>query len=564
MADIQAKLEPIYVPAGLDSSLVAAICHEPEQTEQTAREVLSALLDAALCSPVADLELAADDKDQSNSTSSTSALEESQSSASGSRKPFGRSGGEARSDDSSIASFSTSSTVAVDARDFLRHALPEHSEEALKEALRRTHGDVEAAVEALLAEPIDELRLEQQAESVQRKDWNELGGQSKQKKSAKKRQANGSGLTSMEGPVTVSGSSLVDNTWVLTSSVQAQLSLLLDLPDESVQKALRHRSRDLSSAATEVVESEAGKITLSGLDESGGAPPGTAQHMVESIAVIRTCTLPEAELAFRATKGRQDSAIDLLELMSGLATHEATSSSHKLVPPIFKPAQSGASSVKTKLGTLRGSTAFLPASNTPASTTSVGGSSNAPANKGAYSSTECRDIAANYRLQREEALRKASSTYRRVGPAAAWYYADTARELEAKARIWNMRAAHELISERKTKRAQDVSGYGALSTGVGIEDEIDLHMLSLHEALDVTRKALQEWNASNDFVQKRADGTTQKRGLKIITGVGNHSVNRTPILRPGIKRMLEREGWDAQEQHGAGSGTFIVRGRAKI
>lgn len=173
---------------------------------------------------------------------------------------------------------------------------------------------------------------------------------------------------------------------------------------------------------------------------------------------------------------------------------------------------------------------------------------------------ECKAISEDYRARREECLRKASSAYRNRtslpsasvsrsgvgrGASAAWYYADEARRLDAKARAWSLRAAQALVQDRVHTSRGDGSSRGG-------GDRIDLHGLTVHEALTITRDALAAWWAKS--------GSGNKMPLTIVTGVGRHSRGNVAVIRPAVLGMLKRDGWRVDEN--AGQGLITVRGLA--
>lgn len=112
------------------------------------------------------------------------------------------------------------------------------------------------------------------------------------------------------------GEAVKDNQWLLTSSVLAQLSTLLDVPPQSVASAYNKASFNLHIAVGRVIDASAADYpTLDSLDEAGSAPSGTAKALVDSLAALAGKSVVMAELALRSTKGRQDAALDLLNLM---------------------------------------------------------------------------------------------------------------------------------------------------------------------------------------------------------------------------------------------------------
>ena len=183
-----------------------------------------------------------------------------------------------------------------------------------------------------------------------------------------------------------------------------------------------------------------------------------------------------------------------------------------------------------------------------------------------YRTGDCRAVADEYRQRRTAAIRQAAAAWRSTGGGAgaqglaksaqggvAWYYADEARRLDAKARAWDLRAAQALVDERR------VAKIGLLRSSTGHDgpgkgDEIDLHGLTVHEALSVTRRCVNQWYAQPAI----ASTGGSLKPLSIITGVGRHSMNQVALIKPAVVKMLEREGWRYDVDHHRG--VITVRG----
>ncbi|KAN0066044.1 hypothetical protein ACQY0O_000137 [Thecaphora frezii] len=109
-----------------------------------------------------------------------------------------------------------------------------------------------------------------------------------------------------------------DNDWLLTSSVMAQLSTLLELEPAKISSIYNGASFNLAIAFARTVELASERYpTLESLDKAGDAPPGTAKKLCDGIAsIVNTGESSKAHVAraFRATQGRQDATFDLLQL----------------------------------------------------------------------------------------------------------------------------------------------------------------------------------------------------------------------------------------------------------
>lgn len=109
-------------------------------------------------------------------------------------------------------------------------------------------------------------------------------------------------------------SPVTDNSWLLTSSVLSQLSTLLELPPSKITSVYNLSSFNLAITFARLLTYSSDQFTLEDLDEMGSAPPGTALGLAKGISGLTGTNQKESEKAFTATKGRQDSTIDLLQL----------------------------------------------------------------------------------------------------------------------------------------------------------------------------------------------------------------------------------------------------------
>ncbi|KAL9933815.1 hypothetical protein V8E36_007473 [Tilletia maclaganii] len=182
---------------------------------------------------------------------------------------------------------------------------------------------------------------------------------------------------------------------------------------------------------------------------------------------------------------------------------------------------------------------------------------------------------------------------------AAWYYADEARRLDAKARSWGLKAAQALVEERKLAHAAlhhrssrapalVAGGGGGLRAapmlGERERNVIDLHLLTTAEALAVVKEEIDKWwwstprGASSSALapsrlQQHSSSASAQRSsaagsgsyigfgpgpLYIITGIGKHSRGNVAVLRPAVCGWLKRNGWEFEED--APRGRIVVKG----
>lgn len=112
------------------------------------------------------------------------------------------------------------------------------------------------------------------------------------------------------------GEPVKDNQWLLTSSVLSQISTLLDIPPQQAASTYNSSGFNLHIAVGRLIDTAASPYpTLQSLEEAGSAPEGTAQSIVESLASLSGKSTASTSLCLRATQGRQDATLDLLNLV---------------------------------------------------------------------------------------------------------------------------------------------------------------------------------------------------------------------------------------------------------
>lgn len=177
---------------------------------------------------------------------------------------------------------------------------------------------------------------------------------------------------------------------------------------------------------------------------------------------------------------------------------------------------------------------------------------------------EYTTISQEYRIRRQESLAKAANSYRSThntaiskGPmrgAAAWVYAEEARRLDAKARAFALQASQATVRARmlSNKRTNDYS-LPLQSSGEDGGDLVDLHGLTVHDSLTITRQALDAW-------WPKTASSSRSAPLHIVTGVGRHSKGQVALIRPAILAMLQRERWNTREPQ---TGHILVLGKSR-
>lgn len=148
---------------------------------------------------------------------------------------------------------------------------------------------------------------------------------------------------------------------------------------------------------------------------------------------------------------------------------------------------------------------------------------------------ECRAAAAEFASKRDAAFRQAATAYQRsksdgLMGGTAMHYSQLGRDFDAKMRSYNIRAAQLSSTQRS-----------------GSSDDLDLHGLSVHEGLLVVSEGVTTWYAKTRMLET---GELVKP-LRIVTGLGRHSVGGEARLLPAVKKYLDREGWHYETSGGA-------------
>ncbi|KAI9246392.1 hypothetical protein EDC94DRAFT_627262 [Helicostylum pulchrum] len=143
---------------------------------------------------------------------------------------------------------------------------------------------------------------------------------------------------------------------------------------------------------------------------------------------------------------------------------------------------------------------------------------------------ECRDIAMQLIMERNELFRKAAAAYRQSknkGPGEggiAFYYSDNARQIDSRAKDWNMRAARATVRNHRIRHNDD--------------HLLDLHGLTVAEAQVLVQEGVTQWWSRSQMQSSRR----QFQPLKIITGIGKHSEGGAKLL-PATIKLLKKGGW---------------------
>ncbi|WFD39089.1 uncharacterized protein MJAP1_002060 [Malassezia japonica] len=359
---------------------------------------------------------------------------------------------------------------------------------------------------------------------------------------------------------------VVDQQWLLASSTLSQLASLLDVPLAKIQSIFHQSSLNLHVAMARAIAYAAAQPASIAAQESPVFPT-----VVETLASISSRDPRKMAEVLAATQGEQSAALDLLQLQDVVA-QAASGASNR--PDILDPTgqlvdESAAATTYTPTVTQKrkpavgGAPRWLDSKATsyadrtaqpaaalsgkalaaralsdgqaatvfPASAQRVELSESAGLDLDqSYTSEECRQRADELRAKRNAALRQAATSARRYrGGAmaglsgAASVYAEEARKYDAAARRWQMRGASALVDQRRA----DYTGVSEYA------ERIDLHGLSVHEALTVVEHTVHRASAQS----------SSRTFLEIVTGRGVHSRHNVSVIRPAIVRLLAQRGY---------------------
>ena len=158
------------------------------------------------------------------------------------------------------------------------------------------------------------------------------------------------------------------------------------------------------------------------------------------------------------------------------------------------------------------------------------------------------NAAQSLHFARLQASTQAASAYRksRSSPlygGAASYYSQVSRDLAHRAKTMDSIAADALVSSQSTSQ------------------QLDLHGVSVKDAVRISREAVTQWwvRESEERLREGKKWEQIQGGFRIVTGVGKHSEGGRGKIGPAVGGMLVREGWKVE----IGSGVIVVQGIAK-
>ncbi|OWT39869.1 hypothetical protein C362_02365 [Cryptococcus neoformans Bt1] len=164
------------------------------------------------------------------------------------------------------------------------------------------------------------------------------------------------------------------------------------------------------------------------------------------------------------------------------------------------------------------------------------------------------------RARREAAIRAAGRSFaggRAVRGAVSGHYAREAREAAERIRNLEMRAAELVIASQLDSRPARPSREENRSK------MIDLHHLTVNEAVSVAEKAVDKWWINEREQRAEGWGAKGKKSqgcLVIVVGAGRHSAGNRGVLGPAVAGHLDKAGWRVDKGESS-RGYLVVHGR---
>ncbi|GAA5933426.1 uncharacterized protein JCM15063_001310 [Sporobolomyces koalae] len=307
------------------------------------------------------------------------------------------------------------------------------------------------------------------------------------------------------------------NAWASITSHASHLSSLLHIPATRISSTYYKSSASLPLTLATLLKELAAERPFDSLPYSA--------ELVQQFRLVLPRATPEDEIKvlLSATAGDLSDAIDLKRFIADVESEQGKVLAYSEMVTPFDPA----ASLETGPGHSRNSsagsieyTAVGPSGLPKTKPSSLAHSSSSKP----YSADECYALSSEYLEKRNNAFRTAARSFQRGGVGergAAGYWAEVGREADRERRKWAERAALAVVSERRAKHDPQT---------------VDLHGMTLAHSLKIVEEAVNTWWAS-------AREATKPEPLRIITGIGRHSHNQTPILLPAVTKHLDKNGW---------------------
>ncbi|GAA5985712.1 hypothetical protein JCM5350_007466 [Sporobolomyces pararoseus] len=337
------------------------------------------------------------------------------------------------------------------------------------------------------------------------------------------------------------------NAWASISSHASHLSSLLHVPAPRISSLYYKNSASLPLTLAVLLKQLSHERPFDSL------PFSTELCQQFRLILPRATSEDEIKVLLSATNGDLSDAMDLKKFISDVEEDQGKVLAYsEMVAPfdpstVLVPEGGGGSHSRNSSA---GSVEFLPVGtnrkpNPPRPNGTPLASSTKP-----YTSEECYALSEEYLEKRNNAFRTAARSFQRGGVGergAAGYWAEVGREHEIERRKWAERAAQAVVAERRVRH--DVN-------------TVDLHGMTLAHSLKIVEESVNSWWAN-------ARNAISPEPLRIITGIGRHSKNQTPILLPAVTKHLDKNGWrwrydDSPYVVGGQGPTRDARGAVKV
>lgn len=403
----------------------------------------------------------------------------------------------------------------ADAFPFLRLSFSRRSEAEIKQAIQDSRGDVGSAFETLLnTEFTSTIKKEPIVEdySDDSDDENSIWAQKRPDKSSRPKIAAVKELAAyptltptsspQKSPISSRGSSPARSKWDALESQITFLSQSLSLSPARVRSAFHTNAsslpRTLRALLKDIPDS---KVDLDVVGNLKMTFKNVEEDVLRKIVV--------------GTKHNLDVSVDLARILE----HDK---SYRTFP--------------RSIGNKSSRTITLDITPQPALPTVV--------DDGEGSLEDMTSLKSYYLEKRNEAFVSASQSYRRsksdrLQSGVAAYYANLGRDYDEKYRHYSQLASNRLVNQKSSA------------------NEIDLHGVTVKDAIRIVEEAVNAWWARCEVIKERGE-IKAVECLEIIVGVGERSKGGSK-LGPAVGGWLRRNGWGFNEARGA----FLVWGLRK-
>ncbi|GAA5825033.1 hypothetical protein JCM3770_007378 [Rhodotorula araucariae] len=333
---------------------------------------------------------------------------------------------------------------------------------------------------------------------------------------------------------------LSTNAWASISSQASFLSACMHVSVSRITSVYHAQGSSLARTVSVLLEQLAHERPF---DALAGALELKSQ--LRLIVPVQKASDDHLEALLSAAEGDLSDALDLHGFIGEL---EQSGAPLALTALVSRAPSAAASALHSVAGVPEGFTVVSAGRSPTLAAHAVPPTATAPVEE-RYTFEQCQSRALEYLVKRNDAFRTAARSFQRGGAGergAAGYWAEKGREYDRERRKWEERVARAAVSERRAK------------TGT---NTVDLHGLTLAQALTIVDEACNTWWTN-------ARDTLHPEPLRIITGVGRHSRNGTPVLGPAVAKHLDREGWRWKWDDGpivaGGVGPVNARGAVRV